>query len=132
MIAVGGGVWWTLAPRHPPPLGRDWTASVVTIAGDGVSGVRDGDADHARLSDPFGIVVRPDGTIVFADGGESPRIRGIGPDGRVFTVAGGARGFADGTGADARFDMPSVVPGVPSPASVWTWPSGSMTRIRSL
>src|SRR5690606_6133489 len=35
------------------------------------------------------------------------RIRAIAPDGRVSTVAGGERGFADGAGTAARFDSPS-------------------------
>lgn len=109
ILGVGGGLWWMLAPKRPAPLERNWTASVVTIAGDGVNGVRDGDADHARFADPFGVVVRSDGVILIADGGESPRIRGVTTDGRVFTVAGGTRGFADGSGGDAQFDTPSAL-----------------------
>lgn len=48
----------------------------------------------AKLNAPFGIVVAPDGTIYFNDGGNR-RTRGITPDGMIHTVAGnGTDGFS--------------------------------------
>lgn len=96
-------------PEPPPPLDPDWTASALVLAGDGTIGWRDGVAATARFSDPFGVAVAPDGAIVIADGGEAHRIRVLTPDGFVFTLAGGTRGFMDGRGGAARFDTPSGV-----------------------
>src|SRR5204863_9538930 len=70
---------------------------------------RDGEAYQARFTDPFGVAAAADGTVYVTDGIGSHRIRAISPDGRVTTLAGGTRGFADGVGADARFDTPSGV-----------------------
>jgi DNA-binding beta-propeller fold protein YncE len=58
------------------------------FAGDG------GPATMAQFQCPIGIVVRPDGTIVFADHGNN-RIREISPDGIISTIAGSG---ATGTG----------------------------------
>src|SRR6185503_5083685 len=80
---------------------------VLTLAGDGVAGTIDDEASRARFSDPFGVAVGADGTIYVADAGDAQRIRAVSPDGRVFTLAGGERGFADGRGAAARFNTPS-------------------------
>lgn len=104
IVAVG---WWYW-PRESQ-LPPDWTASVVTIAGDGIVGHRDGAAASSRFAEPFGIAASPDGTLFVADAGEAPAIRVITPGGRVFTLAGGARGFRDGRGAEARFDTPSGI-----------------------
>lgn len=95
---------WLTSPR---PLSEAWIAEVRVLAGDGTDGVREGDPSRARFSDPFGVAVRSDGTIFVADAGNANRIRGISPDGRVFTLAGGRVGFADGSGTAARFNAPS-------------------------
>jgi sugar lactone lactonase YvrE len=84
-------------------------AVVAVIAGDGVLGIRNGDAAKARFMDPFGIAVATDGTIFVSDGGGANLVRRITPGGRVSTLAGGQRGFADGAAADARFDTPSAL-----------------------
>lgn len=91
-------------PR-PTPVG--WKAHVTTIAGDGSPLVRDG--KQSGFSDPFGVAIAGDGTIYVADAGESNRIRKISADGNVTTLAGGAEGFADGTGAAASFNTPSAL-----------------------
>jgi sugar lactone lactonase YvrE len=97
------GVPADLAPDRPP------AASVAVLAGDGILGIRNGDAARARFMDPFGIAVAVDGTIYISDGGGSNLIRRITPAGHVSTVAGGQRGFADGAGTEARFDTPSAL-----------------------
>src|SRR5215208_5455764 len=97
-ITSAGAWWWFRSQRRTAPLERDWRARAITVAGDGTVGVSDGDPDRARFADPFGIAVRHDGVVFSADGGDSPRIRSIGTDGRVFTLAGGTRGFADAVG----------------------------------
>ena len=94
-------------PQRDAPLDPNWMPRVLTLAGDGGAGTIDGEASEARFSDPFGVAVGADGTIYIADAGDAQRIRAVSPGGRVFTLAGGERGFADGRGADARFDTPS-------------------------
>jgi sugar lactone lactonase YvrE len=96
-----------LQPPVIPPLEQNWQATVAVLAGDGVPGTSDGIGTRARFSEPFGIVAAPDGTIFVADAGHAHLIRRVAPDGRVSTVAGGARGFSDGVGSSAAFSTPS-------------------------
>lgn len=110
LVAAGWSIWWAGLWRRPPgPLEPGWRAAVFVLAGDGASGWRDAQAWRARFSDPFGVAVRADGTVYVADAGDSQRIRAIAPDGRVTTVAGSVRGFADGAASAAQFDTPSGV-----------------------
>jgi sugar lactone lactonase YvrE len=98
-----------ILPDPRPPLQAGWPAVVEVLAGDGRLGSADGAAVNARFSDPFGIAVGPDGAVFVADAGESQRIRQVSIDGMVTTVAGSTAGFADGTGAAARFETPSGI-----------------------
>lgn len=95
------------AIRRIAPDGR-----VTTIAGNGEAGFRDGAGTAARFDGPIGIAVDRAGRMIVADT-YNDRIRAIAPDGRVTTIAGGGGkghpGFADGTGAEARFDTPTAV-----------------------
>jgi sugar lactone lactonase YvrE len=106
-VGTGGALWWLRTHPGEAPLEPGWAASAFVIAGDGVPDWRDGDTGRARFSDPFDAAVAPDGTIYVTDAGTAQRIRAVTRDGRVITVAGGARGFADGPGESARFDTPS-------------------------
>ena len=65
-------------------------------------GFADGPAAEALFNGPTGVAVFPDGRVAVADT-YNDRIRII-ENGSVRTLAGGERGFADGT--DARFDTP--------------------------
>jgi len=109
VVSAGVGVylWEQLKPTPIPPLEKNWLATVSVLAGAGTEGTIDGTAGQARFSEPFGIVAAPDGTIFVADAGHADRIRRIEPDGTVSTIAGGARGFADGVGTGAAFSTPS-------------------------
>lgn len=91
---------------------------VGVLAGDGHGDVRDGEAERSRFSDPFGVALGRDGVVYISDGAGAHRIRAIAPDGVVSTLAGGVRGFADGTGADAQFDTPSGLAVDPSGALI--------------
>ncbi len=78
---------------------------VTTLAG-GEQGHADGPAAQARFDAPMGIAVDAQGQVYVADT-FNDRIRVIGTDGMVRTLAGGDRpGLADGVGAAARFDTP--------------------------
>jgi streptogramin lyase len=84
-------------------------ARVTTIAGTGVAGYRDGPARQAQFDAPIGVAVDARGQVFVADS-YNDRIRRIGVDGRVVTIAGaGTFGFADGASSAARFDTPSAV-----------------------
>lgn len=93
--------------------------TVTTVAGAGPvdcmpGGFADGAADQARLFNPTGIAVAPDGTVYFADTGNH-RIRAL-RNGEVTTVAGGPTeaddlgfeqgGYRDGAAAEALFRSP--------------------------
>jgi sugar lactone lactonase YvrE len=109
IVSLGAGAfvlwrWW--APASERTVQPDSTPVVVTIAGDGTAGFRDG--DRARFGEPFGVAPAPDGSIYVTDG-LAQRIRRIAPDGTVSTVAGGERGYVDGPVASARFDTPSGI-----------------------
>ncbi len=84
-------------------IGRD--GKVEDFAGvSGSPGFADGAASEARFRAPVGIAVR--GSRVFVADTYNDRIRVI-ENGRVTTLAGGARGFTDSDdGKSVRFDTP--------------------------
>jgi sugar lactone lactonase YvrE len=84
---------------------------VTTLAGAGISsGSADGTRGAARFHSPAGVAVDGAGNIYVADR-YNQVIRKITPEGVVTTLAGsaGVAGGANGTGSDARFDMPSGI-----------------------
>jgi sugar lactone lactonase YvrE len=82
------------------------TGAVTNLAGTfGQVGFADGTGAVARFSAPYGLVQRSDGSLVVADQGNQ-RIRIVGLDGTVSTMAGGAAGFVDGAMSDAKFNHP--------------------------
>ena len=80
---------------------------VSSLAG-GNYGFEDGPGPTARFRQPYGVYLDDAGTTFVADTANH-RIRRIEPDGTVSTIAGGDRGYLDGTAAEARFDEPSDV-----------------------
>jgi sugar lactone lactonase YvrE len=83
--------------------------SVSTLAGGGEAGYLDGVGRAARFDGPVGVAVGRDGTVWVADT-YNDRIRRIGRDGSVTTVAGsGTPAGLDGIGAAAAFDTPTAI-----------------------
>ena len=92
--------------------------TVTTIAGSGLSGVRDGDAASAQFMKPIGITAGANGDLYVADAA-AQRIRLISPAGDVRTLAGSGApqyngmwvdgGYKDGAALQARFNRPSGV-----------------------
>lgn len=83
----------------------DLKGNKTTIAGTvSLSGFADGPATNASFNGPTGVAVSKEGVIYVADT-YNDRIRAI-KEGNVTTVAGNARGFADGVGTQAMFDTP--------------------------
>ena len=76
---------------------------VSTFSGDGGSGTIDGALSAARFAGPVALAIDLAGNIYVSDR-DSHRIRRVGADGSVTTLAGdGAQGFLDGPGATAEF-----------------------------
>lgn len=75
-----------------------------------VAGATDGPAASALFNEPMGIAIDSAGTLYVTDSGNNT-IRKITPDGVVGTLAGSAgnAGAEDGTGAAARFSLPSGI-----------------------
>lgn len=84
--------------------------AVTTLAGlAGRSSSVDGQGTSARFEEPYSIAT--DGTYVFLADHSDHSIRKISADGTVTTLAGkaGSYGSTDGTGASARFFVPSGI-----------------------
>ncbi|MEB3223684.1 MAG: hypothetical protein VKS61_16540 [Candidatus Sericytochromatia bacterium] len=82
---------------------------VSTYVGTGSPGSADGTGAAAGLDQPQGLALAPDGTLYVSESGfvtGGHRIRKVSPAGVVTTLAGGARGWQDGAGAQARFSNP--------------------------
>jgi streptogramin lyase len=82
--------------------------AVTTIAGSADPGYVDGSGSTARFFGPTDVAVTSAGSIYVADT-FNHRIRVIGVDGVVSTVAGGVAGYADGTGTSAQFSLPAAI-----------------------
>ena len=81
-------------------------SQVVTLMGTGTQGPDDGDVSTARFNKPVGIALDAAGNIYVAD---SNRIRKISA-GLLTTLAGSeTAGFAEGSGAAARFNGPTGI-----------------------
>ena len=69
----------------------------------GTAGYVDGVGTAAKFDAPNGVVVDAAGNVFVTDA-RNRRIRKITPAGSVSTLAGSTEGYAEGTGADARFE----------------------------
>jgi len=85
---------------------------VTVLAGiENKKGFTDGEASQALFRAPIGLAVAEDGKIYVTDT-YNDKIRVI-HHGQVSTIAGSERGFADGIGAETKFDTPSGL-------AIWT------------
>jgi RHS repeat-associated protein len=92
-------------------IGTD--GQITTVAGTGTSGFSGdgGPARQAQLRVPSGLAVGPDGSLYISDGGDQ-RIRRVGPDGIIRTVAGTGTPGSTGDGGPAtlaRLDGPGAL-----------------------
>ncbi len=104
------------------------SGDVTTLAGlAGESGSADGTGSQARFFVPAGVAVDAGGNVYVADSGNYT-VRKIAPGGAVSTLAGtaGIRGYADGTGAAARFYIPYALT-VDDQGNVFVSDSGNNT-----
>lgn len=79
-----------------------------TLAGISTPGINDGTGVTARFNGPLGITIDKDDNIIVADF-RNARIRKVGQDGTVTTIAGTAQGFQEGPLTVARFYGPAGV-----------------------
>ena len=111
-VAVDAAGTVYVADTNNQTIRKITVAGVVsTLAGTaGTSGSADGTGAAARFAGPFGVAVDAAGTVYVADT-NNQTIRKITVAGVVSTLAGtaGTSGSADGTGAAARFYLPSGV-----------------------
>ncbi len=78
---------------------------VILLAGvENQKGFADGETLQAIFNAPIGLAIAKDGKIYVADT-YNDKIRLI-ENGKVSTLAGSERGFADGSGTEAKFDTP--------------------------
>jgi sugar lactone lactonase YvrE len=82
-------------------------ATVRTLAGNGIQGASDGQAQLSSFFNPSGISVDANENVYVADT-NNHRIRKI-SQGLTSTFAGSTSGFADGTGVIAKFNFPQGV-----------------------
>ncbi|HMC63759.1 MAG TPA: hypothetical protein VKI65_02360, partial [Gemmataceae bacterium] len=83
------------------------TKQVTTVAGNGKAGFANGKGDQAQFNQPYNVKIGAGGRLYVPDQ-NNHAVRRIDPDGTVSTVAGnGQSGFANGRGADARFNNPT-------------------------
>lgn len=128
VAVIAGIVWFARAPAAASPLARDIAAIAVsrdgdlyltTLGDDRVQVVRadgrirtiaggngegfggdGGPATEALLADPSGLALAADGSVLIADSGNN-RVRRVGPDGTISTVAGTGTIGSDGDGGQA-------------------------------
>lgn len=82
---------------------------VTTLAGTlDAKGSADGRGAAARFSTPYGLVQRSDGKLVVCDF-DNNKLRLVGLDGTVTTLAGSTAGFADGALSGAMFTHPQAI-----------------------
>lgn len=85
----------------------DATGTVSTLAGDGSVGSND--SPGSRFDGLVGITVEGQNVYVYLADTGNHRIRRLDVAGTVITVAGGERGFKDGSASQARFAEPSGI-----------------------
>jgi len=111
-VAEDGTLYITDSSSHRVrAVGTD--GIIRTVAGTGVKGFSGdgGPAVDAELDTPSGVAVGMDGTLYIADSGND-RVRAVGTDGTIRTVAGtGGEDFVDdgGPAIDAGIDAPADV-----------------------
>ncbi|MDD2699058.1 MAG: BspA family leucine-rich repeat surface protein, partial [Arcobacteraceae bacterium] len=107
----------------------DQNGNVTTLAGNGISGFADGSSTIAKFTNPAGVAVDSTGNVFVADI-TNQKIRKIGTNGDVTTVAGTTLGFADGSSTIAKFTNPAGV-AVDSTGNVFVADFGNQ-RIRRI
>lgn len=108
-LLSGSGATVNAGATTTVSLGAFVTGWIRTAAGDGTNSYLEGPALSARMSDPHGVFVDGEFSIVyFADSGNH-KIRAINTSGSTELVAGGAQGYRDSANGTPQFDTPRAV-----------------------
>jgi RHS repeat-associated protein len=113
-------------------VGQD--GKITTVAGIGEQSGESGDggpATQAKLSIPTDVAIGPDGSLYIADSVDaatSSRVRRVGPDGVITTVAGGGTGGDGGPAISAALGFVSGV-AVGLDGSIYAATSGRVRRV---
>ena len=122
-VAVGSDGSLYIADTNNHRIRRVGTDGIITtVAGTGVAGFAGdgGSATQAKLNQPLGVAVGSDGSLYITDI-NNQRIRRVGTDGIITTVAGSANvGFATGDGG------PATQAGLNNPMGVAVGTDGSL------
>ena len=120
-----GNVYIADADRHQV-MKRDSLGTVRTFAGTGTEGFEgdDGPAYAARLSRPTGLAIDSAGSVYIADTGNH-RIRRVGPDGVIQTIAGSGP-TGDGNGSYSGDGELATLARLDSPLGVFSGPEGNI------
>ena len=109
LLLLGSTAW---SQTHTVTTVTTGTSGPIAVAADagGVRYVAENDGTTTLLANVihrlYGIAVAPSGTAYVSDL-EAHRILEIDPEGNILTLAGSTRGYADGTGGDAKFAHPA-------------------------
>ena len=126
--APNGAIYVADTDNHR--IRRIFAGQVTTVAGDGKPGFSDGPAAGARVNLPTSVAVALDGSLLVADRGNR-RIRLIGTDGRVRTLAGTGGPVAnDGPGNQAAFAAPVAVAVQPITGNAYVADGHRIRRIK--
>jgi RHS repeat-associated protein len=120
-VAVGADGSVYIADRSDHRIRRVSPSGIITtVAGTGAYGLSGdgGPAIAAQLNSPFGVAVAPDGALYIADT-NNRRIRRVGPDGIIDTVAGTVFGSTGDGG-------PAIQASLRQPWRVALGPDGSL------
>lgn len=85
-----------------------WISGVGQVNTTGpTNGYKEGPANTAKFNNPSDVVRSPDGLYLYVSDTGNNRIRKVRlSDGYTFFIAGSSAGFADGQGANAKFNKP--------------------------
>jgi sugar lactone lactonase YvrE len=108
-LAVGGSGTVYVADQENHMIRKiSPEGDVTTLAGSTSEGAADGAGPAASFSRPVSLAVDASGNLYVADQ-NNHKIRKIGPDGMVTTLAGSSIGAVDGPAGRARFNYPTGV-----------------------